>query len=80
MIGRKPFENGSIRAASAKGRFCAASVAGSSPRSLGLRVGTAYRRRSGSRYMGNVGLGEYVSVSRQRGRMPIRSRAWTGHN
>jgi hypothetical protein len=48
MIGRKPFENGSTRAASAKGRFCAASVAGSSPRSLGLRVGTAYRRRSGA--------------------------------
>jgi hypothetical protein len=29
-------------------RFCAASVAGSSPRSLGLGVGTAYRRRSGA--------------------------------
>jgi hypothetical protein len=31
-----------------------------------------------SRHMGNVG--EYVSVGRQRGCMPIRSRAWTGHN
>jgi hypothetical protein len=29
-------------------RFCAASVAGASPRSLGLGVGTAYRRRSGA--------------------------------
>jgi hypothetical protein len=34
MIGRKPFENGSIPAASAKGPFCVASVAGSSPRAL----------------------------------------------
>jgi hypothetical protein len=48
MVDRKPFENGSNRAASAKMRFCAASVAGSSPQSLGLRVGTAYRRRSGA--------------------------------
>jgi DNA-binding transcriptional LysR family regulator len=74
MISRKPFENGSTRAASAKGRFCAASVAGSSPRSLGLRVGTAYRRRSGAGIwetsvqtmvmagMGNCFLPEYSVV------------------
>jgi hypothetical protein len=42
------------RGASAKRRFCAASMAGSSPRSLGLRVGTA-DRRSKEPASGNLG-------------------------
>ena len=56
MIDRKSFENGSPRAASAKRRFCAASVAGSSPRNLGLRVGNGISSAFKSRHMGNVGL------------------------
>jgi hypothetical protein len=54
MIGRKPFENGSTRAASAKGRFCGVSgwLEPSEPW-LARRNGISSAFRS--RHMGNVG-------------------------